>query len=189
MKNIIRISGTVVITAGLYACCNEGSHDNKVALETIQQKASYSYGVDIASRLKQQGIELDVPALNQGMTDAFNGTEYAINDEQRLEAKTQFTAELRDAMVKKQTESAATNLATGKAFLEENGKKEGVITTASGLQYKIISTGDGEMPKETDTVTTHYRGTLIDGREFDSSYKRDAPASFPVKGVIKGWTW
>ncbi len=188
MKNIIRISGIVVITAGLHACCNEGSRDTKVTLETLQQKASYSYGVDIASRLKQQGIELDVPALNQGMTDAFNGSEYTINDEQRLEAKTQFTAELRDAMVKEQADSAATNLATGKAFLEENGKKEGIITTDSGLQYKILSTGDGKMPKASDTVTTHYKGTLIDGREFDSSYKRDTPASFPVKGVIKGWT-
>lgn len=188
MKNIIRISGTIVIVAGLYACGNQGGGDNKVTLETIQQKASYSYGIDIASRLKQQGIELDVAALNQGMSDAFNGSEYAINDEQRLEAKTQFTAELRDSLAKKQTESAATNLATGKAFLEENGKKEGVITTASGLQYKIISTGDGKMPKDSDTVTTHYKGTLIDGREFDSSYKRDTPASFPVKGVIKGWT-
>ena len=77
---------------------------------------------------------------------------------------------------------------SGKAFLEENGKKEGVITTASGLQYKILSSGDGKMPKASDTVTTHYKGTLIDGREFDSSYKRNAPASFPVKGVIKGWT-
>ena len=188
MKNIIRISSTFIIAASLYGCGNEGGSDNKVMLETIQQKASYSYGVDIASRLKQQGIKLDVSALNQGMTDAFNGTEYAINDEQRLEAKTQFTAELRDAMANKQTESAATNLATGKAFLEENGKKEGVITTASGLQYKILSTGDGKMPKASDTVTTHYKGTLIDGREFDSSYKRDTPASFPVKGVIKGWT-
>ena len=188
MKNIIRISGSLVIAASLYACNNEGGSDNKVTLETIQQKASYSYGIDIASRLKQQGIELDVSALNKGMTDAFNGSEYALNDEQRLEAKTQFTAELRDAMVKKESESAATNLAAGKAFLEENAKKEGVITTASGLQYKILSSGDGKMPKESDTVTTHYKGTLIDGREFDSSYKRNAPASFPVKGVIKGWT-
>ena len=188
MKNIIRISSTIIIAAGLSACGNEGSNDNNVTLETIQQKASYSYGVDIASRLKQQGIELDVPALNQGMMDAFNDSEYALNDEQRLEAKTQFTAELRDSLAEKQTATAATNLAAGKAFLEENGKKEGVITTASGLQYKILSTGDGKMPKASDTVTTHYKGTLIDGREFDSSYKRNAPASFPVKGVIKGWT-
>ena len=89
---------------------------------------------------------------------------------------------------KKQAESSEANLAAGKAFLEENAKKPGVITTESGLQYKIISSGDGKQPKDTDTVTTHYRGTLIDGREFDSSYKRDKPASFPVKGVIKGWT-
>ena len=154
----------------------------------MQQKASYSYGVDVASRLKQQGIELDVAALNRGIADEYNGAELALNDEERLQAKTSFQAELRDSLVKKQEETAATNLAAGKAFLEENGKKPGVITTESGLQYKVLVSGDGKQPKDTDTVTTHYRGTLIDGREFDSSYKRDKPASFPVKGVIKGWT-
>jgi len=191
MKTIIQISSAILITTGLYACSNEGGNtDSKSSqmLETLQQKASYSYGVDIASRLKQQGIELDITALNQGMTDAFNGSELSLTDEARIEAKTQFTAELRENLVKKQSETAASNLTIGKAFLAENAKKEGVIITDSGLQYKIISTGDGKMPKASSTVTTHYKGTLIDGREFDSSYKRNAPASFPVKGVIKGWT-
>ena len=187
MRNITRISGLVVISAGLYACDNAGTNNNQ-ALETLQQKASYSYGVDIASRLKQQGIALDVAALNRGIADAYNDSQMVLTDEERLDVKTQFQAELRDSLVKKQAAVAATNLAEGKTFLEENGKKAGVITTASGLQYKILSTGDGEMPKDSDTVTTHYKGTLIDGREFDSSYKRNTPASFPVKGVIKGWT-
>ena len=80
------------------------------------------------------------------------------------------------------------NLKDGEAFLAENKKKDGIVTTDSGLQYKIIKSGDGPSPKPEDTVTTHYRGTLIDGREFDSSHKRGQPASFPVKGVIKGWT-
>jgi len=193
MKTIIQISSAILITTGLYACSNEGGTEStnsksSQTLETLQQKASYSYGVDIASRLKQQGIELDVKALNQGMKDAFNSSELALTDEARIEAKTQFTAELREKLVKKQSEVATSNLATGKAFLAENATKEGVITTDSGLQYKIIATGDGKMPQASDTVTTHYKGTLIDGREFDSSYKRNTPASFPVKGVIKGWT-
>jgi len=186
MRNIYHLAGITAISLGL-AACNNDSSDNK-ALETLQQKASYSYGVDVASRLKQQGIELDVNALNRGIADAYNGTELALNDDARLQAKTAFQAELRDAMAKKQAEAGAANLAAGAAFLEENGKKPGVITTDSGLQYKILVTGDGKQPKDTDTVTTHYKGTLIDGREFDSSIKRDKPASFPVIGVIKGWT-
>ena len=186
MQNIYRLSGLLVLSCGLIACGNEGGGESK--LETLQQKASYSYGVDVATRLKQQGIELDSAALTQGISDAYNGAELALDDETRLQAKTDFQAQLRDSLVKKQSEVANVNLAAGKAFLAENGKKPGVITTASGLQYKILATGDGAQPKDSDTVTTHYKGTLIDGREFDSSYKRDAPASFPVKGVIKGWT-
>ena len=186
MRNFYRLAIITAISLGLNACSND-TGDNQ-ALESLQQKASYSYGVDVASRLKQQGIELDVKALNRGIADAYNGTELALPDEERIQAKTSFQAELRDALLKKQAESSATNMEAGKAFLEENAKKPGVITTDSGLQYKIISSGDGKRPKDTDTVTTHYRGTLIDGREFDSSYKRDKPASFPVKGVIKGWT-
>lgn len=186
MRNIYRLASITAISLGLNACSNETS--DKQSLDTMQQKASYSYGVDVATRLKQQGIELDVIALNRGIADAYNGTELALNEEERLQAKTSFQAELRDSLVKQQAEVAATNMAAGKAFLEENAKKPGVITTESGLQYKILASGDGKQPKETDTVTTHYKGTLIDGREFDSSYKRDKPASFPVKGVIKGWT-
>lgn len=186
MRNFTRLTSVIVLSSGLYAC-NEGS-SNTQALESLQQKASYSYGVDVATRLKQQGIELDVKALNQGIADAYNGDELALSEEDRLQAKTTFQTELRDALVKQQADVAEKNLADGKAFLEENSKKPGVITTDSGLQYKILTTGDGKQPKASDTVTTHYKGTLIDGREFDSSYKRDKPASFPVKGVIKGWT-
>jgi len=154
----------------------------------LQQKASYSYGVDIASRLKQQGIDLDIRAFDRGITDAYNGSELALDDETRMQAKTGFQAELRDKLANQVAGVAAAHLALGEKFLEENGKKPGVITTESGLQYKIITTGDGAQPKATDTVTTHYVGTLIDGRVFDSSVKRGTPASFPVKGVIKGWT-
>jgi len=187
MRNIYPLVSIAAVSLGLIACSND-TGDKQQALESLQQKASYSYGVDVANRLQQQGIELDVEALNRGIADAYNGVELALPDEERLQAKTSFQAELRDALVKKQEESSAANLAAGKAFLEENAKKPGVITTESGLQYKVIESGDGKQPKATDTVTTHYRGTLIDGREFDSSYKRDKPASFPVKGVIKGWT-
>jgi FKBP-type peptidyl-prolyl cis-trans isomerase len=193
MRNFTRLTSVIVLSSGLYAC-NDGSSSDSLPveslqnLESLQQKASYSYGVDVATRLKQQGIELDVKALNRGIADAYKGDELALSEEERLQAKTTFQTELRDALVKKQADVAAKNLADGKAFLEENAKKPGVITTDSGLQYKILTTGDGKQPKSTDMVTTHYKGTLIDGREFDSSIKRGKPASFPVKGVIKGWT-
>ncbi len=186
MSNFYRSTSLIAITLGLYACNQDTS--NNQPLETLEQKASYSFGVDVANRLKQQGVELDVNALNRGIADAYNGTEIALSDEEQLQAKTSFQAQLRDALVKKQAAAAESNIAAGKAFLEENAKKPGVIATASGLQYKILASGDGKQPKDTDTVTTHYKGTLIDGREFDSSYKRDQPASFPVKGVVKGWT-
>lgn len=186
MRNLYRLTGLIILSSGLYAC-GEKTSENPL-LVTLQQKASYSYGVDVATRLKQQGIELDASALTRGISDAYTGSELALTDDDRLQAKTEFQTQLRDTLTKKQSVTADTNLAAGKAFLDENAKKAGVITTASGLQYKALTTGDGKQPKDTDTVTTHYKGTLIDGREFDSSYKRDQPASFPVKGVIAGWT-
>jgi FKBP-type peptidyl-prolyl cis-trans isomerase FklB len=186
MSSLTRLISLIVISSALYACNNESS-DNQ-PLGTLEQKASYSFGVDVATRLKQQGIDLDIRALNQGITDAYTGSELALNDEDRIQAKTEFQTQLQETLLKKQASIAEENLVTGKAFLAENAKKPGVVTTDSGLQYKILTTGDGKQPKDTDTVTTHYKGTLIDGREFDSSYKRDKPASFPVKGVIKGWT-
>ena len=186
MQTFTRLTGIIVVSASLYAC-NDKNNDNQT-LDTLEQKASYSFGVDVATRLKQQGVKLDVNALNRGISDAYSGSELALTEEESLQAKTAFQTQLRDTMLKEQSAVGDKNIAEGKAFLEENGKKPDVVTTASGLQYKVLSTGDGKQPKETDTVSTHYKGTLIDGREFDSSYKRNAPAEFPVKGVIKGWT-
>ena len=186
MHPFIRTTSIIVITAGLFAC-NEKTSTNQ-PLETLEQKASYSFGVDVAKGLTQQGIQLDINALNRGISDAYTGTELALSDEDRTQAKTTFQTQLREAMMKEQAMTGDKNIAEGKAFLEENAKKPGVVTTESGLQYKIITSGDGKQPTASDTVTTHYKGTLIDGREFDSSYKRNTPASFPVKGVIKGWT-
>jgi len=187
MRNLNRLPFIILMSSGLYAC-GQNATNTPPALTTLEQKASYSFGVDVAQRLKSQNIQLNVNALNAGITDAYMGNELALSDEERQEVKTSFQAQLRESLMKEQAKSGDKNLAEGKAFLEENAKKPGVITTDSGLQYKIITTGDGKQPKDTDTVTTHYKGTLIDGREFDSSYKRDKPASFPVKGVIKGWT-
>ena len=157
-------------------------------LETLQQKASYSFGVDFAKRLKQQGIDLDISALNRGIKDQAWGSKLAFEEGEMNPFKAEYTQQLRAKLMQEQQKIATQNLEAGKKFLDDNAKKEGVKTTASGLQYKVIKSGDGPTPGPDDTVTTHYRGTLIDGREFDSSYSRGQPASFPVQGVIKGWT-
>ena len=168
--------------------CNKGKEEAPQKLETTLQKASYSYGVDIAKRLKQQGAELDMAAMYRGLSDVQEGRELALDDKTRLQSMTAFQNELRQALLAKQSEAASKNLAEGKAFLEANASKEGVVTTESGLQYKVLASGDGAQPKASDSVTTHYHGTLIDGRVFDSSIDRGKPATFPVQGVIKGWT-
>ena len=157
-------------------------------LETLEQKASYSFGVDFAKRLQQQGIDLDITALNRGIADAASGKKLAFEEGEMNQFKAEYTEQLRAKLLIEQQKLAKKNLEAGKKFLAENAKKDGVVTTASGLQYKVIKSGDGPTPKAEDTVTTHYRGTLIDGREFDSSISRGQPASFPVNGVIKGWT-
>lgn len=160
--------------------------DNK--LNTIELKASYGFGVDFAKRLKQQGIILDINALTSGIRDASEGRKLAIPDDEINQARKQFLQKLQADLIVKQKKQATKNLEEGKIFLAANAEKEGIVTTSSGLQYKIIKPGSGAIPKLDDTVVTHYKGTLIDGREFDSSVKRNKPATFPVKGVIKGWT-
>ncbi len=163
------------------------AHAADSTLSTLEQKASYSFGADFIKRLEAQGIKLDSKALTRGINDADSG-ELSLSEEEMAQSKQAYLQQLREELAKKQKAAGEKNLVEGKAFLAANAKKEGVITTASGLQYKIIKPGTGATPTADDTVETHYKGTLIDGREFDSSYKRGQTASFPVKGVIKGWT-
>ncbi len=171
------------------AACNESEPTaTPNTLDTLEAKASYGFGVDYTNRLKSQSIVLDTEAFIMGIQDASSGTPLKLDSEALKQAMTEYATQLRDEIVAKQQAEAETNLAAGKAFLDENAKKEGIVTTASGLQYKIITAGTGATPTADDIVVTHYRGTLIDGREFDSSYARNEPATFPVGGVIKGWT-
>jgi FKBP-type peptidyl-prolyl cis-trans isomerase len=178
----------LILLAPLAGCFDKTEAPATSKLETVETKASYSFGVDFATRLKQQSITLETESLIQGIRDASSGAETQLSEEEMNTARTEFLKKLREDMVAKQAAEGEKNLADGMAFLAENAKKEGVITTASGLQYKIITPGTGASPTLEDTVTTDYRGTVIDGREFDSSYARGKPATFPVKGVIKGWT-
>lgn len=143
---------------------------------------SYGLGLLLAQNVKQLGLEnIDGASLSAAIQDVLDGKETQMTVEQ---ANMLVSNEIAAASEKK----AGPVLEEGKKFLAENQKKKGVITTASGLQYEVIKPGNGATPKLTDKVTTHYKGTLINGQEFDSSYKRNEPATFPVNGVIKGWT-
>lgn len=148
--------------------------------QTQAKKWSYIIGTDIGRRLKQQKFDLDLKYLFMGIEDSINGKESRLTQEEIEEA-------LKSLQKKMMTKVSEENLKKGLAYLAENAKKEGVITTKSGLQYEILRAGTGAIPKSTDTVEVHYKGTLIDGKEFDSSYRADKPAIFPVTGVIPGW--
>jgi len=157
-------------------------------LKTQKDKVSYSIGLDIGSTLKRQLIDVNEELMNKGVHDGLSGAKPLMTDEETKEAMSTFQKEQMAKQAAKRKEMGEKNTAEGKKFLEENKKKDGVKTTASGLQYKVLKEGTGPSPKATDTVKVNYRGTTIDGTEFDSSYKRGQPASFPVNRVIKGWT-
>ncbi|HIA35310.1 MAG TPA: FKBP-type peptidyl-prolyl cis-trans isomerase [Flavobacteriales bacterium] len=184
MKKRIFIFPTLIVIASLIACNNNNAQMKEdINLEDENQKISYSLGVSIATNLQQQKIEaMDVNALTQAIQDAY-GEEGALKI-QAEEANTILNAYFQGIQQKKLT----ANLETGENFLDENKTKEGVVTLASGLQYMIMKEGNGPKPGPASKVTTHYHGTLIDGSVFDSSVERGEPASFPVNGVIKGWT-
>ncbi len=157
-------------------------------LKTDKDKISYSIGVNIGTSLHKDKVDVDPAIFLRGLRDALAAGKLAMTDEQMHAALGALQAELRK---KQETEMAAVGEANKKAedaFLAENKGKEGVVALPSGLQYKIIKEGTGPKPTATDTVECQYRGTLINGKEFDSSYKRGQSAKFPVNGVIKGWT-
>lgn len=160
----------------------------KKVLQSQKDKVSYSIGLDIGNNLKRQSIDVDPDIILQGIKDMLAGNEPLMTENEIIETMTTLQKELMAKQTEKVKQLAEKNKTTGEAFLTENKKKDGVITLPSGLQYKIIKEGTGKTPKLTDTVTVNYRGTFIDGTEFDSSYKRGEPATFPVNGVIPGWT-
>jgi len=157
--------------------------EKSTPLKDTKDKVSYSIGLNIGFNLKKQNVSINPDTFVLGLKDALAGKPQ-MTDEQVKETMTAFEKE----MIDKQKAAGVKNGADGEKFLAENKKKEGVKTTASGLQYKVIKEGSGAQPKETDTVVANYRGTLIDGTEFDSSYTRGQPATFPLSGVIRGWT-
>ncbi len=159
------------------------AQEKSTTLKDQKDKVSYSIGLNIGFNFAKQKIAVNPDALTAGVRDALAGKP------QMTEAEVKETmAAFEKDMTDKQKAEAGKNATDGAKFLEDNKKKDGVKTTASGLQYKSLKEGTGPQPKATDTVTVNYRGTLTDGTEFDSSYKRGEPATFPLNGVIKGWT-
>jgi FKBP-type peptidyl-prolyl cis-trans isomerase len=155
---------------------------------TQKEKVSYSIGVNIAKNFKMQGIEIDQALFIQGLKDALAGSKCIMSDQDMESTMMAFQQEMQGKAQAKQKVDGDKNMKQGETFLAANKKKEGVVTLSSGLQYKVIKAGTGPKPAATNTVKCHYRGTLIDGTEFDSSYKRGEPTEFPLNQVIKGWT-
>jgi FKBP-type peptidyl-prolyl cis-trans isomerase len=163
---------------------------NSFALElkTDTDKLSYTFGASLGKSLKKQEVELNLDILSQGIQDVFNGKDTALSEEDMQQIISHYQQQKLQQQQATQEKQAEENQKAGEAFLAENAKKEGVKVLPSGLQYKVLTQGKGKTPKATDTVVTHYKGTLIDGTEFDSSISRGKPALFPVNQVIKGWT-
>jgi FKBP-type peptidyl-prolyl cis-trans isomerase FklB len=193
MKSI----ATTALTLGFLATALIAADKPAVApeLKDNKDKAGYAIGLNIGRTMKRDGVDINPDAIALGVRDALAAAKQRLTDEELAAA---MDALQKDLMAKRQAQALTAeadakkagdkNKKAGDDFLAANKKKEGVKTTASGLQYKVIKDGNGKSPKATDTVSTHYRGTLIDGTEFDSSYKRNEPTSFPVNRVIKGWT-
>jgi len=185
-KGVSMKLGWVVAVSVLLFAVHSGSEEQ--VLKSEKERLSYAIGVDMGKNLKKQSIDIDPDVLSKGLKDVLSGGKVLLSDEEILAIKNAFRQEMTKKQEEERKKLAEKNKKEGVAFLEANKKKEGVKTLPSGLQYKVITEGSGKSPKETDTVTVNYRGTLIDGTEFDSSYKRGQPATFPVKGVIAGWT-
>jgi FKBP-type peptidyl-prolyl cis-trans isomerase len=159
-----------------------------LVLETAKDKQSYAIGLNVGKSLHRDEIDVDPKILLQGLQDAMSGGTLLLTDDQIKTVMTDLQTQVRQKQEEKRQALAETNKKDGAAFLAANAAKPGVVTLPSGLQYKIVTPGTGPKPTATDSVVCNYRGTLLDNTEFDSSYKRGQPATFPVSGVIKGWT-
>jgi len=159
-----------------------------LTLKTPKDKFSYALGMKMGANLHKQAVPVDANILARGLKDGLAGTKTLLTDEEAQAAIVEVQNDLRKKVQEKMQVEGAANKKEGESFLAANKAKEGVVTLPSGLQYKILKEGTGPKPTATDSVVCNYRGTLINGTEFDSSYKRGQPATFPVTGVIKGWT-
>ncbi len=182
----MKFSWVAIICVFFMAC--QGNTQEKISIKTFKDSVSYGIGMNIGRDIKHQSIDVDPSVLAQGIKDAMGDGKTLLTDEQVQSCMTSLQKIMMDKQQTKNKELGDKNLKEGQAYLEANKKKDGVQVTADGLQYRVIKAGTGPKPTASQTVSVHYRGTLIDGTEFDSSIKRGQPAEFPVNGVIKGWT-
>jgi FKBP-type peptidyl-prolyl cis-trans isomerase FklB len=157
-------------------------------LDSLKEKISYIIGRDMVQNLSKQGIDIEAAAFSQGLQDALSGKESVLSQQETQRTMMELQQQLSQRQQQEGSAKGAANKQEGEKFLAENKEKEGVVTLPSGLQYQVLKEGTGSSPSRNDKVTTHYHGTLIDGTVFDSSYERGQPATFPVSGVIAGWT-
>ncbi|SFK90677.1 FKBP-type peptidyl-prolyl cis-trans isomerase FkpA [Lysobacter sp. cf310] len=168
---------------------DEGKGDvkNIPGLATEKEQVSYMIGMDIAKSLEMAKDEVDLDTINKAMKTVLAGEKPLMDEKQAAEVRDSFAQKIQAKQIAKMMADAKKNLADGEAFLAGNGKKPGVVTTASGLQYQVLTEGKGAKPKPTDMVRVHYKGTLLDGKQFDSSYERNQPVEFPLQQVVPGW--
>lgn len=174
-----------------FACAIGTNQANAQAeLETDAQKLGYTLGMDIGNSIKQQGdvTDIDLDAMFAAVRDVVEGNDTQLTTEQATAIRQDYMNQRRQAAAAEREQLAASNQTEGEAFLAENAQKDGITVTESGLQYEVVTQGDGAMPAATDRVTVHYRGRLLNGQEFDSSYSRGQPATFALNQVIPGWT-
>jgi FKBP-type peptidyl-prolyl cis-trans isomerase len=163
------------------------SAQEKPALKNEKEKLSYALGMDLGNQLRKQSVDIDPALFGKGLGDALSGSKTLLSEEEVRATVVALQTELRQKQVETMRIAAETNKKAGDAFLAENKKKEGVVTLPSGLQYKVLRAGQGKRPTDADTVECQYRGALVDGTEFDSSYSRGQPATLKLSGVIAGW--
>jgi FKBP-type peptidyl-prolyl cis-trans isomerase FklB len=178
----------IAVAAGILLMANGSFAKEDAVLKDEKDRLSYAIGMDIGNGLKRQNIDLNPEIVAQGIWDSLSGEKTLMTEQEYRDTMNAFKQEMSKKQQAQMQEFSEKNKKDGENFLAENKTKEGIITLPSGLQYKVIQAGTGKSPKSSDTVTVNYKGTLIDGTEFDSSYRRGQPASFPVKGVIPGWT-
>jgi len=187
-SNLMKYQSTAGLAAFLavaFGACQSGPSAD---LESFEGRSSYAVGVDIGNNLERTGVELDLDGVLRGISDVLEGRDAQLTDTEIREVLQELGTRMQTAQAQQFEEATTKNAEEGAAYLAENGQRDGVVTTASGLQYEVLTQGDGPRPSATDQVSVHYRGTLIDGTEFDSSYENDQPVTFPVNRVIPGWT-
>ncbi|MBS3743515.1 MAG: FKBP-type peptidyl-prolyl cis-trans isomerase [Wenzhouxiangellaceae bacterium] len=182
-RKLVIIAASAALASGTLLAQNQNNE-----LETPEERLSYTIGMDIGESLAGQDMPLDIDIVVQGLRDSFLGEETLLTQEEKQAEREKFIQQRQEQLQQQRSEEARINLEEGQAFLAANAEKQGVTTTESGLQYRVIEEGDGERPDADDRVTVHYRGKLINGVEFDSSYSRGEPATFGLNQVIPGWT-